>query len=120
MCLEPADWSKCYEGTAALSYVELIELDQYYQKNSETSIDDELHHIVKLIMREKTPQIKGLEKCLFLSASQKNLFIKLSNLIKNMTWIVCCINPYKKAKKDLEEDEMFKKHILPVDEEWNV
>ena len=48
MCLEPADWSKCYEGTAELSYVELIELDQHYQKNSETSIDDELHHIVKL------------------------------------------------------------------------
>ena len=33
MCLEPADWSKCYEGTAELSYVELIELDQHYQKN---------------------------------------------------------------------------------------
>ena len=120
MCLEPADWSKCYEGTAELSYVELIELDQHYQKNSETSIDDELHHIVKLVMKKKTPQIKGLEKCLFLSASKKNLFIKLSNLIKNMTWIIYCINPYKKAKKDLEEDEMFKKHILPVDEEWNV
>ena len=65
MCLEPADWSKCYEGTAQLSYVELIELDQHYQKNCETSIDDELHHIVKMVMKEKATQIKSQSKMSF-------------------------------------------------------
>ena len=70
-------------------------------------------------MEDKVPQIKGLEKCLFLSASKKNLFITLSNLIKIMTCIIYCINHYKTAKKELEEDEMFKTLILPV-EEWNI
>ena len=82
MCLESEDWEKCYEGTQELSYDALIKLDQHYQKNSETSIDDELHHIVKLVMKEKAPQIIGLEKCLFLSTAKNNLFQKLGNIGK--------------------------------------
>ena len=118
MCLEPADWSRCYEGTAELSYVELIELDQHYQKNSETSIDDELHHIVKLVMKEKATQIKSLEKSLFLSASKKNLFLKLGNIVKSFVWFFTRKHPYIDAKR--QPDEAFASCFLPVDDLWNL
>ena len=120
MCLEPEDWEKCYEGTQELSYVELIEFDQHYQKNSESSIDDELHHIVKLVMKEKATQLKGLEKCLFLSATKKNLFIKLGNIAKSVVWFFSRKHRYSKAKKDLVDDTDASSCILLADEEWNL
>ena len=120
MCLEPEDWGKCYEGTQELSYVELIKLDQHYQKNSETSIDDELHHIVKLVMKEKAPQIKGLEKCLFLSTAKNNLFLKLGNIGKNLVWFFSRKNLNRNAKRDLMEKDDSSSCILLADEEWNL
>ena len=120
MCLEPEDWSKCYEGTQELSYVELIELDQYYQKNSETSIDEELHHIVKLVIKEKAIQLKGLEKCLFLSTAKNNLFLKLGNIGKSLVWFFFRKNLNRNAKRDLIEKDDSSSCILLADEEWNL
>ena len=120
MCLEPEDWEKCYEGTQELSYEALIKLDQHYQKNSETSIDDELHHIVKLVMKEKAPQIKGLEKCLFLSTAKNNLFQKLGNIGKNLVWFFSRKNLNRNAKRDLLEKYDSSSCILLADEEWNL
>ena len=120
MCLEPADWSRCYEGTAELSYVELIELDQNYQKNSKTSIDDELHHIVKLVLIGKATQIKGLEKCLFLSHAKNNLFLKLGNIAKSLLWFFSRKSLNRTAKRELVEDDDSSSCILLADEEWNL
>ena len=82
MCLDPDVWEECYQDTLALSYEQLIDLDQHYQQHGESSIDDELHHIVKLVMKEKTTQLKGLGNSLFLSAAKKNLFLKHGNTEK--------------------------------------
>ncbi|WP_320674003.1 hypothetical protein [Prochlorococcus sp. MIT 1341] len=120
MCLEPEDWENCYEGTSALSYEQLIELDQYYQERSETSIDDELHHIVKLVMKEKKPQINGLEKSLFLSTSKKNLFLKLMNLAKSLVWFFSSHHPYRNAQRDPVEDDANSSCLLPIEDVWNL
>ena len=120
MCLEPEDWEKCFERTQELSYEQLIELDQHYQKNSETSIDDELHHILKLVMKEKAPQIKGLEKCLIFSTAKNNLFLKLGNIVRSLLWFFSRKSLNRTAKRELVEDDDSSSCILLADEEWNL
>ena len=120
MCLEPEDWKNCFESTSALSYEQLIELDQHYKQHSETSIDDEHHHIVKLVMKEKASQIKSLEKSLFLSASKKNLFLKLGNIGKSLVWLFSRKHPYRNTKRDPGEDDVSSSCILPADDVWNL
>ncbi len=120
MCLEPDIWEECYQDTSALSYEQLINLDQHYQQHSEfsSSIDDEFHHIVKLVMKEKATQIKSLEKSLFLSTSKKNLFLKLGNIVKSLFWFFSRKYPYRNAKRN--PDEAFYSCIVPVDDGWNL
>ena len=120
MCLESEDWEKCFKGTQELSYEELIKLDHYYQKHSESSIDDELHHIVKLVLIGKATQIKGLEKCLFLSHAKNNLFLKLGNIAKSLLWLFSRKSLNRTAKRELVEDDDSSSCILLADEEWNL
>ena len=120
MCLDPDVWEECYQDTLALSYEQLIDLDQHYQQHGESSIDDEFHHIVKLVMKEKATQIKSLEKSLFLSASKKNLFLKLGNIVKSVVWFFSRKDPYKYAKRDAARDDVSPSCFLPVDDVWNL
>ena len=120
MCLDPEIWEDCYQDTLSLSYEQLIDLDHHYQKHGESSIDNEFHHIVKLVMKEKATQIKSLEKSLFLSASKKNLFLKLGNIVKSFVWIFSRKDPYRNAKRDPVEDDVSSSCILPVDDVWNL
>ena len=120
MCLDPDVWEECYQDTLALSYEQLIDLDQHYQQHGESSIDNEFHHIVKLVMKEKATQIKSLEKSLFLSASKNNLFLKLGNIGKSLVWFFSRKHPYRNTKRDPVEDDVSSSCILPVDDVWNL
>ena len=118
MCLDPEDWEECYQETSALSYEQLIDLDQHYQQHGESSIDNEFHHIVKLVMKEKATQIKSLEKSLFLSASKKNLFLKLGNIVKSFVWFFARKHPYRDPKR--QPDEACASCFLPIDDVWKL
>ena len=62
MCLEPESHEKFFMATRALSYKTLQDLDSYYQENSCSSIDWQLHHMVKIAMKEREEQIKTLRE----------------------------------------------------------
>ena len=86
MCLDPEDHIFWLEKTESLSTKQLHELDLYWKKNSENTIDEQLHGMVELVLNyrgEKTlrqlrqEKIERLNKCLSISHPLGRLFSNL-------------------------------------------
>ncbi len=78
MCLGPEDHENWFQITKRLSTERLHNLDHYWRDNSETSVDQELHSFVEMVLIERgektlelyrQEQIKELNKSLRVSNS---------------------------------------------------
>ena len=77
MCLDPEDHMEWYERTKALSTERLHNLDLYWRDNFETSVHQELHSMVQMILvkrGEKTLEMKREEQI-----KELNRSLRLSN-----------------------------------------
>ena len=74
MCLEPDEYMKMFNITKNLSTEKLHKLDRYWKENVENTVEEQLHSIVEVVLRErgeKTLEMKRQEQIKELNKSLK-------------------------------------------------
>ena len=74
MCLEPDEYMKMFNITKNLSTEKLHNLDHYWKENVENTVQEQLHSIVEVVLKErgeKTLEMKRQEQIKELNKSLK-------------------------------------------------
>ncbi len=74
MCLEPDEYMKMFNITKNLPTEKLHNLDRYWKENVENTVQEQLHSIVEVVLRErgeKTLEMKRQEQIKELNKSLK-------------------------------------------------
>lgn len=96
MCLEPDEYIKMFNITKNLSTEKLHKLDRYWKENVENTVEEQLHSIVEVVLRErgeKTLEMKREEQI-----KELNKSLKVSNPVgRIISDVKCLFNKSSKA-----------------------
>ncbi len=108
MCLEPEHCEKFFTEMKTLSYEGLKNLDRFQQENTTTSMDEQLHHLIKVALKLREGQVIQLEKCFALKKTKGNLLSQILKRVKNLGWFLHAANAYQRFKKKQQKlDETY-------------